>query len=88
MIASHPAPASAGTVAGFSIPAERFRSLLLWLTGASSAIVFIEPSPYELVSLLTMVTFALSGLTLSPALLPLGLLLVLINIGYSISAGS
>ncbi len=75
-------------MAGFSIPAERFRTLLLWLTGASSAIVFIEPSPYELVSLLTMVTFALSGLTLSPALLPLGLLLVLINIGYSISAGS
>ena len=88
MIASYPAPVSAGTVAGFSIPAERFRTLLLWLTGASSAIVFLEPSPYELVSLLTMVTFALSGLTLSPALLPLGLLLVLINIGYSISAGS
>lgn len=59
---------------------------MLWLTGMSGAIVFIEPSPYEVVSFLTLVTFAVGGLRLSPRLMPLALLLVLINIGYSISA--
>ena len=44
--------------------AERLRLMLLWLTGASGALVFIEPSPYEIVSLLTIVVFAISGLTL------------------------
>ena len=48
--------------------------------------MFIEPSPYEIVSCLTLLIFAIGGLTLSPTLLPLALLLVLINIGYSISA--
>jgi hypothetical protein len=87
MTASHPVPV-AGAVSGLSVPVERLRTLLLWLTGASSAIVFIEPSPYELISLLTIIVFALSGLTLSSTLMPLALLLVLINIGYSISASA
>ena len=34
---------------GLRISTERLRCLLLWLTGASGAIVFIEPSPYEVV---------------------------------------
>ena len=34
---------------GLRISTERLRCLLLWLTGASGAIVFIEPSPYEIV---------------------------------------
>jgi hypothetical protein len=86
MMASH--PASAGAATGLSIPVERPRILLLWLTGASSAVVFIEPSPYELISLLTIIVFALSGLTLSPTLMPIAFLLVLINIGYSVSASA
>jgi len=87
-MASHYAPASTSALCGPSIAAERLRILLLWLTGASSAIVFIEPSPYELISLLTIIVFALSGLTLSLTLMPLAFLLVLINIGYSLSAGA
>jgi hypothetical protein len=88
MIARHSAQALEVAVPGIKISAERLRCLLLWMTGASGAIVFIEPSPYELISFLTLVAFAIGGLSLSPALLPLGLLLVLINIGYSISASA
>ena len=87
MIARHSAAALPAPVSGLTISAERLRLLLLWLTGASGAIVFIEPSPYEVVSCLTLLIFAVGGLSLSPTLLPLALLLVIINIGYSISAG-
>jgi hypothetical protein len=87
MIVPHSAPALASPAAGLTIPAERLRVLMLWLTGACSAIVFIEPSPYELVSFLTILVFGVGGLVLTPRIMPLALLLVLINIGYSISAG-
>ena len=75
----------AGSAPGLRVSAERLRCLLLWLTGASGAIVFFEPSPYEVVSFLTMAIFVIGGLTLSPGLMPLAVLLVLINTGYSIS---
>ena len=52
--------------AGLRISTERLRCLLLWLTGASGAIVFFEPSPYEVMSFLTLVMFIIGGLTLSP----------------------
>jgi hypothetical protein len=66
--------------------AETLRGLLLWLTAASGALVFIEPSPYEVFSLLAMIVFVASGLVLRAALIPLALLLVLVNIGYTLSA--
>src|ERR1700694_5355468 len=61
---------------------------LVWLGGASGAIVFIEPSPYELVTLAATVIFFATGLRLRLVFIPLLLLLFLINIGYSISAAS
>jgi hypothetical protein len=61
---------------------------LLWLVGASSAIVFIEPSPYELVTLAAAVIFFATGLRLRLVFTPLLLLLFLVNVGYSISAAS
>jgi hypothetical protein len=61
---------------------------LLWLAGASSAIVFIEPSPYELVTLAAAVIFLATGLRLRLDFMPLVLLLFLVNIGYSISSAS
>jgi hypothetical protein len=88
MIVAHPPPAMAAPATGLRIPVERLRCLLLWLTGASSSIVLIEPSPYEVVSFLTLAVFVLGGLSLSPALLPLAVLLAVINIGYSISASA
>src|SRR5207253_2850050 len=78
-------PMTAGAAPGLRISTERLRCLLLWLTGVSGAIVFIEPSPYEVMSLLTLVTFVIGGLTLSPGLIPFAVLLVLLNTGYSIS---
>jgi len=59
---------------------------LVWLVGASGAIVFIEPSPYELMTLTATILFFATGLRLRLVFMPLLLLLVLVNIGYSISA--
>jgi hypothetical protein len=61
---------------------------LLWLVGASSPIVFFEPSPYELVTLAAVVIFFATGLRLRLVFIPLLLLLFLVNIGYSISAAT
>ncbi|HEV2956982.1 MAG TPA: O-antigen ligase family protein [Xanthobacteraceae bacterium] len=74
------APAPAG------ICLERLRSTLLWLAGLSGAFVFIEPSPYEYASLLAILVFAATGLALRAGIMPLALLLVLYNIGFSIAA--
>ena len=60
--------------------------ILVWLVGASSAIVFIEPSPYELMTLTAAVIFFATGLRLRLVFMPLLLLLFLINVGYTIGA--
>jgi hypothetical protein len=59
---------------------------LVWLVGASGAIVFIEPSPYELMTLSATVIFFATGLRMRLAFMPLLLLLFLVNTGYTISA--
>jgi hypothetical protein len=59
---------------------------LVWLVGASGAIVFIEPSPYEVMTLLATVIFFATGVRLRLVFMPLLLLLILLNVGYSISA--
>ncbi|WP_249225732.1 O-antigen ligase family protein [Tardiphaga alba] len=59
---------------------------LLWLMGMGGAIVFIEPSPYEIFTLTAVVVFAASGLRMQLSFMPLALLLFAINLGYSICA--
>jgi O-Antigen ligase len=59
---------------------------LVWLVGASIAIVFIEPSPYEVVTLAAAIIFFATGLRLRLIFIPLILLLFVVNVGYSISA--
>lgn len=59
---------------------------LVWLVGASGAVVFIEPSPYELATLAASVLFFATGLRLRLVFIPLIALLFLLNLGYSISA--
>jgi hypothetical protein len=59
---------------------------LVWLVGASGAIVFIEPSPYELMTLIATIVFFATGLRLRLVFMPLLLLLILLNVGYSIGA--
>jgi len=66
--------------------ATALQRALVWLVGASGAIVFIEPSPYELVTLLASVIFMATGLRLRLVFMPLLLLLILLNVGYSIGA--
>ncbi|MGA2055800.1 MAG: O-antigen ligase family protein [Bradyrhizobium sp.] len=63
-----------------------FQRALVWLVAASGAIVFIEPSPYEIMITGAAVIFCATGLRMRLVLVPLFLLLVLINIGYSIGA--
>jgi hypothetical protein len=65
------------------IAVERLRLLLLWLVGFAGAFVFIEPSPYELVGTAIILVFAVTGLSLRPALMPLLLLLIGLNVGYA-----
>ena len=48
---------------------------LVWLVGASGAIVFIEPSPYELATLPARDLFFATGLRLRLVFMPLLLLL-------------
>ena len=59
---------------------------LVWLVGASGAIVFIEPSPYELMTLVAAVLFFATGLRMRLVFMPLLLLLFLLNVGYTIGA--
>jgi hypothetical protein len=59
---------------------------LVWLAGASVAIVFIEPSPYEIVTLLAAVAFFATSLRLRLVFMPLVALLFLLNVGYTVSA--
>ncbi|WP_027522866.1 O-antigen ligase [Bradyrhizobium sp. Ec3.3] len=72
------APAAPGVLA--------LQRALVWLVGASGAVVFIEPSPYEIVTLLATVTFFATGLRLRLVFMPFVLLLILLNVGYSVSA--
>jgi len=53
--------------------------------GFAGAFVFIEPSPYEVVGVLAIVLFAVTGLALRAALMPLVMLLVFLNIGYAMA---
>src|SRR5947199_9449538 len=64
---------------------ERLRGSLLWLTGFCGAFVFMEPSPYEVAVLLTIIVFAFTGLTLRTALMPLLLMLLVYDIGFAIA---
>jgi hypothetical protein len=59
---------------------------LLWSMGFGGAIVFIEPSPYEIATLTAMVVFFAAGLRMRLVFIPLLMLLFLVNIGYTICA--
>jgi O-antigen ligase len=71
---------------GAILSVERLRCALLWLTGLAGAFAMFEPGPYEFVSVLTIVVFAMSGLSLNAPLMPLAIILALYNIGFVIAA--
>src|SRR5258708_29842350 len=79
--------------AGGSLPAMTaapgvlaLQRALVWLVGACGAIVFIEPSPYELVTLTACLIFFATGLRMRLVFVPLLLTLFLLNVGYTIGA--
>ncbi len=56
----------------------------MWAIGAGGAIVLVEPSPYELVTLASVVFFFATGLRMRPVFISLLIMLFLLNIGYTI----
>src|SRR5262249_17103940 len=78
-------PAPAVHAPRLAASVEALRGALLWLTGLFGALVFMEPSPYEIVSLLAILAFVATGLSLSSALMPFAVLLMLYNIGFAIA---
>ncbi|HEY0234752.1 MAG TPA: O-antigen ligase domain-containing protein, partial [Afipia sp.] len=64
----------------------RLQRALLWAAGCGGAIVMIEPSPYEIATLIAIIFFYATGLRMRPVFLPLLFLLVAMNIGYTICA--
>jgi O-Antigen ligase len=77
------ANAAAVAVASPRLPIEALRGALLWLMGFAGAFVFIEPSPYEILGVVAIAIFALTGLKLRASLVPLLLLLILLDVGYA-----
>src|ERR1700752_4724416 len=80
--------ASAGnTIAPVAAPGVlALQRALMWLGGACVPLVFIEPSPYEIATLLATLFFFATGLRMRLVFMPLLLLLFLLNVGYTIAA--
>jgi len=73
------------TVRNLAPPRARaIQHALMWIVGVGSALVFIEPSPYELATLAALVFFYATGLRMRPVFLPLLIMLVMLNFGYTI----
>lgn len=64
---------------------DRLRGSLLFLVGLSSGFVLIEPAPYEFLIALAILIFAVTGLSVRPAHVPLVLLMIAYNVAYAIS---
>ena len=78
---------------GYALPARAtppvtaaIQHAAMWAIGAGGAIVLIEPSPYEIATLAGLIIFFATGLRLRPVFLPLIFLLVVMNLGYTISS--
>jgi hypothetical protein len=64
---------------------ERLRLGSLWMVGAISGFVMIEPAPYEFMIMLSALVFVATGLMLRAGHLPLVLMLIVYNIGFATS---
>ena len=68
--------------------ADGLRVGALWLVGAISGFVLIEPAPYEFMIVLTAILFVATGVTLRAGHVPLMLLLIFYNVGFATSLAS
>jgi hypothetical protein len=64
---------------------DRVRLGSLWLVGAISGFVVIEPAPYEFMVVLAAIVFAATGLTIRTGHLALMFMLIFYNIGFATS---
>ena len=64
---------------------DRLRLGSLWLVGAISGFVVIEPAPYEFMVVLAAIVFAATGLTIRTGHLALMFMLIFYNIGFASS---
>lgn len=76
---------AAGRRNGLRISYAAIKRGALWLLAASSGFALIEPSPYEVLFLVAVLVFALTGIRFSQKLLPMLALLLLYNIGGAFS---
>ncbi len=83
-LAERPSPLE-GRRHGLRISYAAIKRGALWLLAASSGFALIEPSPYEVVFLVAVFVFALTGVRFSQKLLPMLALLLLYNIGGAFS---
>jgi len=68
-----------------SVFVDRVRLGSLWLVGAISGFVVIEPAPYEFMVVLAAIVFAATGLTIRTGHLALMFMLIFYNIGFASS---
>ncbi len=79
------APPDGGQAIGLPAGVARLQLAALWLVGFAGAFVRWEPAPYEFVVVLAMFLFAITGLKLRAAHLPLLILLIGTTVAYGIS---
>jgi hypothetical protein len=89
-VASHSTTAGAPfvpapTTSGARISLDKVQRGCLWLFMASGAVVFIEPAPFEIMFLMTSLLFAVTGIRLQRAFVPLIVLLIAYNLGGAFS---
>jgi hypothetical protein len=70
---------------GLVITRTQLQNAFLWLAIASGCVVFIEPSPFEVLFALATAVFLMTGLRISMVFLPLIALLLLYNLGGMMS---
>jgi hypothetical protein len=75
-------------LAPFVLSTEKLRAAMLWLMAFAGAFVFIEPSPYEVLGVVTIIVFALTGLVIPVSVTPLVLILILLNVGYGMAVAA
>lgn len=70
---------------GWTLNYRRLLDTVFWITAFSGSVVFIEPSPYDFLILLTIIVWLLGGVRVHRAALPGLILLVLWTLGGYLS---
>jgi O-antigen ligase len=74
----HPAQESSS---GWTLNYRRILNIVFWICAASGSVVFIEPSPYDFLILLTALLWIIGGFTVHRAVMPFVILLAIWVLG-------